>query len=90
MYYDQLGYIHKLTPENFDAGSKLLGHGNSGSIFGKVSNMCSNCLLLRTDGTFYVNINERVFSFVCLVKLVGVLLLLLFWAFHLFICLLVF
>lgn len=48
------------------------------------------CLLLRTDGTFYVNINERVFSFVCLVKLVGVLLLLLFWAFHLFICLLVF
>ncbi|XP_021057091.1 cation channel sperm-associated protein subunit beta [Mus pahari] len=37
LYYDQLGYIHKLTPQNFDAGSKLLGYGSSNSIFGKVS-----------------------------------------------------
>ncbi|GAB1297714.1 Cation channel sperm-associated auxiliary subunit beta [Apodemus speciosus] len=35
LYYDQLGYIHKLTPQTFDAGSKLLGHGSSTSIFGK-------------------------------------------------------
>nr|XP_034343805.1 cation channel sperm-associated protein subunit beta [Arvicanthis niloticus] len=35
VYYDHLGYIHKLTPQNFDAGTNLLGHGNSHAIFGK-------------------------------------------------------
>ncbi|XP_052042666.1 cation channel sperm-associated auxiliary subunit beta [Apodemus sylvaticus] len=35
LYYDHLGYIHKLTPQTFDAGSELLGHGSSSSIFGR-------------------------------------------------------
>ncbi|XP_021010844.1 cation channel sperm-associated protein subunit beta-like, partial [Mus caroli] len=39
LYYDQLGYIHKLTPRNFDAGSKLLGYGSSHSIFGKAPDL---------------------------------------------------
>nr|XP_045011522.1 cation channel sperm-associated protein subunit beta [Jaculus jaculus] len=33
LYYDHLGFIHKLTPEKFDSG-KSTGLGNSKSIFG--------------------------------------------------------
>ncbi|XP_028633076.1 cation channel sperm-associated protein subunit beta [Grammomys surdaster] len=39
VYYDQLGYIHKLTPETFDAGTGLLGHGGSSSLFGKLPDL---------------------------------------------------
>ncbi|XP_060244435.1 cation channel sperm-associated auxiliary subunit beta [Meriones unguiculatus] len=35
LYYDHLGYIHKLTPDDVNTGSSLQGSGTSGSIFGK-------------------------------------------------------
>ncbi|XP_006515992.1 cation channel sperm-associated auxiliary subunit beta isoform X1 [Mus musculus] len=57
LYYDQLGYIHKLTPENFDAGSKLLGHGNSGSIFGKRPDLGFEAILVPQ----YISTNEMYF-----------------------------
>jgi cation channel sperm-associated protein subunit beta len=37
LYYDHLGFIHKLAPDYFDAGSEIEAFGNTRTIFGKVS-----------------------------------------------------
>uniref|UniRef100_A0A8D2CRA2 Cation channel sperm associated auxiliary subunit beta n=1 Tax=Sciurus vulgaris TaxID=55149 RepID=A0A8D2CRA2_SCIVU len=34
LYYDHLGFIHKLTPDHFEDGGVFAGFGNSRSIFG--------------------------------------------------------
>ncbi|XP_031212340.1 cation channel sperm-associated protein subunit beta isoform X2 [Mastomys coucha] len=57
LYYDQLGYIHKLTPQAFDAGSKLLGYGSSGSIFGKAPDLGFETALVPQ----YISPNEMFF-----------------------------
>uniref|UniRef100_A0A8B7VX65 Cation channel sperm-associated protein subunit beta n=1 Tax=Castor canadensis TaxID=51338 RepID=A0A8B7VX65_CASCN len=35
LYYDHLGFIHKLAPDYFDAGSEIEAFGNTRTIFGK-------------------------------------------------------
>lgn len=37
LYYDHLGFIHKLTPDRFENGGVFEGFGNSRNIFGQVS-----------------------------------------------------
>lgn len=37
LYYDHMGFIHKLTPDHFEADMSLRTSGNPTSIFGQVS-----------------------------------------------------
>lgn len=37
LYYDHMGFIHKLTPRSFEAGGTLAAFGHSTAIFGQVS-----------------------------------------------------
>lgn len=39
LYYDHMGFIHKLTPDHFEADGSLRAFGNSKSIFGQVSDI---------------------------------------------------
>lgn len=39
LYYDHMGFIHKLTPDHFEAGGSLAAFGNSKGIFGQVSDL---------------------------------------------------
>ncbi|XP_012512182.1 PREDICTED: cation channel sperm-associated protein subunit beta [Propithecus coquereli] len=39
LYYDHLGFIHKLTPNHFEAGGPPAAFGNSRSIFGQAPDM---------------------------------------------------
>eukprot|EP00073_Rattus_norvegicus_P047823 XP_017450032.1 PREDICTED: LOW QUALITY PROTEIN: cation channel sperm-associated protein subunit beta isoform X1 [Rattus norvegicus] len=57
LYYDHLGYIHKLTPRSFDYGTNLLGHGNSVSIFGKAPDMGFETAIVPQ----YISAKEMVF-----------------------------
>ncbi|XP_077636964.1 cation channel sperm-associated auxiliary subunit beta [Crocuta crocuta] len=39
LYYDHMGFIHKLTPDHFEAGGSFSGFGNSKGIFRQVPGM---------------------------------------------------
>ena len=39
LYYDHMGFIHKLTPDHFEAGGSFAALGNSKGIFGQVSDI---------------------------------------------------
>ncbi|XP_049468266.1 cation channel sperm-associated auxiliary subunit beta isoform X1 [Panthera uncia] len=39
LYYDHMGFIHKLTPDHFEAGGSFAAFGNSKGIFGQPPDM---------------------------------------------------
>ncbi|XP_060037351.1 cation channel sperm-associated auxiliary subunit beta, partial [Erinaceus europaeus] len=39
LYYDHMGFIHKVTPDKFDAGTSIEAFGNSKGIFGAAPDM---------------------------------------------------
>lgn len=39
LYYDHMGFIHKLTPDHFEPDVSLTTLGNSRGIFGEVSDI---------------------------------------------------
>lgn len=58
LYYDHMGFIHKLTPDHFEAGGSPENFGNSKGIFGKVSDILhwnrlpcfkNRCHILNTE-----------------------------------------
>ncbi|KAM4853789.1 cation channel sperm-associated auxiliary subunit beta-like [Thomomys bottae] len=57
LYYDHLGFIHKLTPSHFEAGAKVGALGSSTSIFEEPSDMGFETALAPQ----YISFNEMAF-----------------------------
>ncbi|XP_006839696.1 PREDICTED: cation channel sperm-associated protein subunit beta [Chrysochloris asiatica] len=57
LYYDHLGYIHKLTPDHFEADELLSATGNSRAIFDKVPDMGFEAVLAPQ----FISFNEIIF-----------------------------
>ncbi|XP_014645982.1 PREDICTED: cation channel sperm-associated protein subunit beta [Ceratotherium simum simum] len=57
LYYDHMGFIHKLTPDRFEAGGSLAAFGNSKGIFGQAPDMGFETALAPQ----YITINEMIF-----------------------------
>nr|XP_045361683.1 cation channel sperm-associated protein subunit beta [Camelus bactrianus] len=57
LYYDHMGFIHKLTPDHFEAGGSLAGSGNSKGIFGQAPDMGFETALAPQ----YITVNEMIF-----------------------------
>ncbi|XP_069349188.1 cation channel sperm-associated auxiliary subunit beta [Eulemur rufifrons] len=57
LYYDHLGFIHKLTPNHFEAGGPPAAFGNSRSIFGQAPDMGFGTALAPQ----FISLNEMIF-----------------------------
>ncbi|XP_047395366.1 cation channel sperm-associated auxiliary subunit beta [Sciurus carolinensis] len=57
LYYDHLGFIHKLTPDHFEDGGVFAGFGNSRSIFGLPPDMGFDTALAPQ----FLTINDVIF-----------------------------
>ncbi|XP_016061166.1 PREDICTED: cation channel sperm-associated protein subunit beta [Miniopterus natalensis] len=57
LYYDHMGFIHKLTPRSFEAGGTLGAFGHSTAIFGQPADMGFETALAPQ----YITVNEMVF-----------------------------
>ncbi|XP_069853824.1 cation channel sperm-associated auxiliary subunit beta-like isoform X1 [Dipodomys merriami] len=57
LYYDHLGFIHKLTPDHFDAGAEVGALGSSTSIFGEAPDLGFETALAPQ----YISLNEMAF-----------------------------
>ncbi|XP_051682082.2 cation channel sperm-associated auxiliary subunit beta isoform X1 [Oryctolagus cuniculus] len=57
LYYDHLGFIHKLTPDHFEAGRSISTLENSRSIFGQAPDMGFETALAPQ----YISLNEMLF-----------------------------
>ncbi|XP_020731651.2 cation channel sperm-associated auxiliary subunit beta isoform X2 [Odocoileus virginianus] len=57
LYYDHMGFIHKLTPDHFEAGGSLTAFGNSKGIFGQAFDMGFDTALAPQ----YLTLNEMIF-----------------------------
>uniref|UniRef100_A0A8C8ZP01 Cation channel sperm-associated protein subunit beta n=1 Tax=Prolemur simus TaxID=1328070 RepID=A0A8C8ZP01_PROSS len=57
LYYDHLGFIHKLTPDHFEAGGPPAAFGNSRSIFGQAPDMGFGTALAPQ----FISLNEMIF-----------------------------
>ncbi|KAM7158738.1 cation channel sperm-associated auxiliary subunit beta [Molossus nigricans] len=57
LYFDHMGFIHKLTPDRFEAGGSLAAFGNSKGIFGQAADMGFETALAPQ----YITINEMIF-----------------------------
>uniref|UniRef100_A0A8C0C366 Cation channel sperm associated auxiliary subunit beta n=1 Tax=Balaenoptera musculus TaxID=9771 RepID=A0A8C0C366_BALMU len=57
LYYDHMGFIHKLTPDHFEAGGSLAAFGNSKGIFGQAPDMGFETVLAPQ----YITLNEMIF-----------------------------
>ncbi|KAI4535248.1 hypothetical protein MG293_014474 [Ovis ammon polii] len=57
LYYDHMGFIHKLTPDHFEAGGSLAAFGNSKGIFGQAFDMGFDTALAPQ----YLTLNEMIF-----------------------------
>ncbi|XP_019497842.1 PREDICTED: cation channel sperm-associated protein subunit beta [Hipposideros armiger] len=57
LYYDHMGFIHKLTPGGSEAGKSLAASGNSKGIFGQAPDMGFEAALALQ----YITLNEMIF-----------------------------
>ncbi|XP_077764630.1 cation channel sperm-associated auxiliary subunit beta isoform X1 [Canis aureus] len=57
LYYDHMGFIHKLTPDHFEADGSLRAFGNSKSIFGQAPDMGFEAALAPQ----YITLKEMIF-----------------------------
>uniref|UniRef100_A0A8B9XXI0 Cation channel sperm associated auxiliary subunit beta n=1 Tax=Bos mutus grunniens TaxID=30521 RepID=A0A8B9XXI0_BOSMU len=57
LYYDHMGFIHKLTPDHFEAGGSPAAFGNSKGIFGQAFDMGFDTALAPQ----YLTLNEMIF-----------------------------
>nr|XP_023484056.1 cation channel sperm-associated protein subunit beta isoform X5 [Equus caballus] len=57
LYYDHMGFIHKLTPDRFEAGGSLAAFGNFRGIFGQAPDMGFETALAPQ----HITLNEMIF-----------------------------
>ncbi|XP_053459622.1 cation channel sperm-associated auxiliary subunit beta [Nycticebus coucang] len=57
LYYDQLGFVHKLTPDNFEGGGSPTASENSRNIFGQPPDMSFGTALAPQ----YISLHEMIF-----------------------------
>ncbi|KAK2501302.1 hypothetical protein MC885_007677, partial [Smutsia gigantea] len=57
LYYDHMGFIHKLTPDHFEAGGSPENFGNSKGSFGKAPDMGFETALAPQ----FITLNEMIF-----------------------------